>query len=206
MSDEGDRNDRARWNERYLERGCEPDRVPSQWAIERCLALPPDWVIVDLAGGSGRHAVALARKGRTVLVVDFVTAAVTSATRGSHRVLGVVADVRACPLRPASVDAILCVSFLDRSLFPMFVTWLRPGGVLVYETFTRDHLDVVARGRARGPRSSEYLLERNELPRLAAPLEVLEYDERLIVDDVGERHVARLVALRHSQKVERTVA
>jgi SAM-dependent methyltransferase len=206
MTDENvGRDDLAHWTARYVDRGCELDRVPSPWAIERCLAIPSGALIVDIAGGSGRHALALAREGRAVVVVDFVAAAVAAAVARSTRVLGIVADVAACPIRDGSVDAILCVSFLDRSLFAMFATLLRPGGTLVYETFTRDHLDVVARGKARGPRSSEYLLHRGELPRLVAPLEVREYDERLIVDAAGERHVARVVALKHSQKSPFTV-
>ena len=100
------------------------------------------------------------------------------------------------PLRESSVDAIVVVSFLDRSLFPMIRCLLNPGGTLIYETFTLQHLDVVNRGRARGPRNAEYLLEPGELRRLAAPLDVIEHEECLATDSAGERHVARLVAIK----------
>jgi SAM-dependent methyltransferase len=164
--------------------------------IDRCLTLPPSAVIVDVAGGTGRHAAALAEQGRTVIVIDFVEHAVARAVARHSRVLGVVADVRAFPLRPASVEAIVCVSFLDRSLFPVFANLLRPNGVLVYETFTRAHLDVVARGHARGPKNPAFLLERDELPALVAPLIVTEHEESLVVDAAGERHVARVMAVK----------
>jgi SAM-dependent methyltransferase len=159
--------------------------------------MPRDALFLDVAGGTGRHAVALAREGRSVVVMDIAFAAVRAASMRHPRISAVVADVRACPLRAASVDAIVCVSFLDRSLFPLFATLLRAGGTLVYETFTRDHLDVVARGHARGPRSLEYLLSPGELRTLVMPLDVREYDERLVIDDAGERHVARVVATKH---------
>lgn len=191
------RDDRSHWEARYGERGPELDRAPSAWVIERCLAMTRDALFLDVAGGTGRHAVALAREGRSVVVMDIVFAAVRAASMRHPRISAVVADVRACPLRAASVDAIVCVSFLDRSLFPLFATLLRAGGTLVYETFTRDHLDVVARGHARGPRSLEYLLSPGELRTLVMPLDVREYDERLVIDDAGERHVARVVATKH---------
>ena len=107
-----------------------------------------------------------------------------------------MADAGSLPLAEGSCDAIVCVSFLDRSLFKVFADTLKPGGVLVYETFTRAHLDVVARGGARGPRNPAYLLEPGELPTLVAPLVVLEHEEGLSVDDAGERHVARVMAVK----------
>jgi hypothetical protein len=67
---------------------------------------------------------------------------------------------------------------------------------LIYETFTLEHLDVVARGKARGPRNAAYLLAPGELPLLAAPLDVVEHEECLVADGAGERHVARLVAVK----------
>ena len=172
----------------------EPDRTGSRWVIERGATIPADALILDLAGGTGRHAEPIARGGRTVVVTDYIHRAVAAAAARYERILGVVADATALPFRPESFDAIVCVSFLDRSLFNRFAGLLKPGGLLVYETFTRGHLDVVARGRARGPQNAAYLLEAGELPTLVAPLVVEEHEERLVVDDAGERHVARVMA------------
>jgi tellurite methyltransferase len=190
------RGERAEWDARYRERRSEPDHAPSTWVIDRCARLPRDAVIVDIAGGAGRHAEPIARTGRTVIVVDFVHRAVSAAVSRHARILGVTADASALPFGKASCDAIVCVSFLDRSLFKVLAELLKPGGVLVYETFTRAHLDVVARGRARGPRNPAYLLEAGELARLVAPLVVQEHEEGLLVDDAGERHAARVMAVK----------
>jgi SAM-dependent methyltransferase len=190
------RDDRGHWESRYQERGGELDRAPSAWVIERCRTLASTATIVDLAGGTGRHAGALAGSGRTVVVVDFIPRAVAAAVARRHGVTGIVADVRALPLRARSIDAIVCVSFLDRTIFPALVDVLAPGGILVYETFTVAHLDVAEHGRARGPRNAAYLLGPGELLTLVAPLEVQEHEEALVVDDAGERHVARVMAVK----------
>lgn len=192
----GPRDERAHWEARYTERAAEPEHAPSPWVIRQCLALSPHVVIVDVAGGTGRHAVPLARAGRCVIVMDFIARAVQAARRRERAVLGIVADVRALPMRNASVEAIVCVNFLDRALFPSFVAMLRPGGVLVYETFTRDHLDLVQAGRAHGPRNVAFLLAPGELRELVAPLAIREYAEGVVQDEAGERHIARIVAVK----------
>jgi SAM-dependent methyltransferase len=190
------RDDRAHWTARYAERGMEPDRVPSPWVIRVCLALPADAVFLDVAGGAGRHAGPLAGAGRTVIVLDFITAALEAARQRHPSVLAVAADARSLPVRPASVDAVVCVNFLDRAAVAAMTTALRSGGALVYETFTRRHLALVEAGRARGPRNPCFLLAPGELRTLVRPLAIREYSEALVSDEVGERHVARVVAVK----------
>ena len=192
----GTRDDREHWEARYSERGDELDRAPSPWIIERALALPKDAYILDLAGGTGRHAASLAAEGRNVIALDFVPRAVAAAMRRHTGIIGVAADTSALPLRADSIDAIVCVSFLDRSIFTSLVNLLVPGGVLLYETFTLAHLDVIARGRARGPRNASYLLSPGELPLLVAPLVVHEHWEGDVVDAVGERSISRVRAVK----------
>jgi SAM-dependent methyltransferase len=194
--------ERARWQTRYS--GATPEtaevRAPSAWVIEQCLALPGGFLLVDVAAGLGRHAVALAERGRRVVALDFVEDAVRVAVRRAWGVSGevwaLVADAGALPFADGSVDAILTVNFLDRALFPTFARLLRPGGRLVVETYTHRHADLVSEGRARAPRNPAYMLEPGELPRLVAPLRVVASREALVNDDAGERWVASVVAER----------
>jgi SAM-dependent methyltransferase len=194
--DSAPRDDRAHWEGRYAERGPQHDRVPSPWVIRHCLSLPPDALIVDVAGGSGRHAIPLAQAGRAVVVVDFIASALEAARGRQHTLLAVAADVRLLPLAAESVDAFVCVSFLDRTVFGSLANALRPGGWLVYETFTHRHLELVAAGRAHGPRNPAFLLEPGELRALVAPLAVREYEEGLVDDAAGVRHVAQIAAVK----------
>jgi SAM-dependent methyltransferase len=150
--------------------------------------------VVELAAGTGRHALAIAAAGRPVVAVDFVEAAVRRSAAAHALVHGVVADLEALPFAPGTLDALVCVNFLDRALFPRFAALLRPGGIMIYETYTVEHLALVAAGRARAPRNPDYTLRPGELPTLVAPLSILAYREGLVRDEAGERHVASIAA------------
>ena len=159
--------------------------------MRQALALPPAWLIVDLAAGRGRHAVPLAAAGRRVVAVDIAEQAISAARRAAGGALdGVVADVAALPFREGAADAILCVNFLDRSLFPHLRRLLRTGGRLVVETYSIQQLTL-----ERGPRNTVFLLQPGELPTLVAPMRVLESREGLIRDAAGERYVASVLAV-----------
>jgi SAM-dependent methyltransferase len=162
--------------------------------LEKCAMLAPGALILDLACGRGRHAVPLARSGRTVVALDVVEMAVRVAAAGSPLVRPVVATAAALPFRVGVFDAIVVVSFLDRALFPGLVRLLATGGTLIYETYTEEHRCLTAGGRTRGPSDRRYLLERGELVRLVAPLAIIDQREGLVVDDAGERFVASVVA------------
>jgi SAM-dependent methyltransferase len=185
--------DLAKWQERYAQ-STDTGRVPSPWIMEQCRTLPSGALILDVAAGLGRHAIPLAAGGWAVLALDFVERAVRSAAGRQERVLGLVADARALPLRDASVDAIVCAYYLDRAAFPVFARLLRPGGRLIVETYTRRHLHLIAAGRARGPRDPRILLESGELPHLVGPLRLLASYEGLVEEGDTARYTAGIVA------------
>ena len=66
---------------------------------------------------------------------------------------------------------------------------LKPGGLLFYQTFTRHKLD------KSGPSNPDYLLARNELLQLFAPLTVIYYQEYPAIGDLqrGNRNEAQLI-------------
>jgi SAM-dependent methyltransferase len=184
---------RDRWTLRYAE-AAGPDKAASAWLLDAALQLPSDATIVDLAGGLGRHARPLARRGRHVILVDFVERALRAATVNAPGISAVVADLWNLPFADESLDAILVANFLERDLFPVFHRLLKPGGYLLYETYTRDNATLVAEGRARAPRSPQYMVATGELLALVAPLEVLSSREGLVEDDAGRRACASILA------------
>ena len=185
--------DREKWEELYASGG-RADRPPSKWVLDTVGRLPNDLSLVDIAGGTGRHAVPIARAGRQVLLVDIALTAVKAAKKAAPNLDVVVADAASLPLRPRQFGVVLVTNFLDRTIFPDLIALLTPGGFLVYETYSVAHLDLVRQGIARGPSSLEYLLKSGELRRLAAALDVLEYEEGEVDDEAGRRCCARLVA------------
>ena len=69
-------------------------------------------------------------------------------------------------------SVILCVRYLQRSLFPQISRALRPGGMLLFETYTRAQLDF-----SGGPRDPAHLLNPGELRRVFPELETVFYRE-----------------------------
>lgn len=150
---------------------------PTSWLVENADLLPRGGVVLDLACGAGRHALLLAAAGFRVRAVDR-DAAKVGVLRDTARRLGLPVEAEAIDLEAPGADLgsetsdfILVVHYLHRPLFAAIVRALKPGGILLYETFT------VEQARRGGPTNPEFLLRPGELPRLAAPLEILRQRE-----------------------------
>jgi SAM-dependent methyltransferase len=85
-------------------------------------------------------------------------------------------------------DVVCCFYFLQRALLARIAEALAPGGLVIYETFTRDHVEVVG---AQMP--ERFVLEHNELLHAFDGLRVLHYREAVIGTE-RRRAVASLVA------------
>ena len=102
----------ARWDARHAAdgHGCAPQ--PNPWIQEIAGALTPGRAI-DVAAGTGRHALWLASRGWTVRAIDFSPVAIeigraAAADQGlADRMEWVEADVTALELEPRSADLVL---------------------------------------------------------------------------------------------------
>jgi len=99
-----------------------------------------------------------------------------------------VADLEHYPLPIEEYDLILNFYYLQRSLAPQIVAALKPGGVLVFETYAIDQLQF-----GWGPKNPDYLLRPGELREMFPDLETLLYHEGVIQGDRGPKAVARLI-------------
>lgn len=139
--------------------------------------------------GRGRHALVLARAGyRTFGVdidVDAVRDAVTTAAAAGLGVAGWCADLTRHPLPEARFDLVVVTRYLQRDLFPALRATVRPGGVVLYETFTR-----AQRAFGVGPTSHDHLLEPGELRGQFEGFDVL-FDEEVVAPEALARVAAR---------------
>jgi hypothetical protein len=62
--------------------------------------------------------------------------------------------------------------YLERAIFPEILQAVRPGGLLVYKTYTVEQLKLPG-----GPKDALHLLEPGELLRLVGGMHVLHYRE-----------------------------
>lgn len=151
--------------------------------------------VLDLACGRGRHARAAAALGARCLAIDRDREALAELARASAApgrcVQALCADLETphgIPVATGSCAAVLVFRFLFRPLAREIERVLRPGGLLLYETFS-----VRQRELGRGPRNPSFLLAPGELPRLFPGLEVIAYQETLRAEPEPE-HVASLAA------------
>jgi SAM-dependent methyltransferase len=131
---------------------------PSAWVVRWSALVRPGAEVLDLACGAGRHARHFAARGATVVAVDRDAAAL-AALAAVAGVFTRVADLEgaAWPFAPASFDAVVVANYLHRPLFGPILAALRPGGVLIYETF------MAGNERFGRPSNPDFLLRPGEL-------------------------------------------
>jgi len=190
---------RAKWDERYLS----SDRFPPPAAVltENLHLLPARGRALDLACGLGANALLLARQGLDVVAWDLSPVAIARLRQElkSHglEILAQVRDVCERPPEPEAFDVILVSHFLERDLAPTLSDALRPGGLLFYQTFSRDAVS------DNGPSDPAYRLQINELLRLFPSLIIRFYRDEGSVGDTGRgtRDLAQLVAQKSDYRV-----
>jgi SAM-dependent methyltransferase len=152
-------------------------------------------VVVDLACGRGRHALAAAAADISIIGIDRnrtflaeIRKATAQPALAVETLLADLEDPAEIPLRSHCCGAVLVFRYLHRPLIPAITRVLAPGGLLVYETFTTDqrHLET-------GPRNPDHLLELGELPELFSSLEILDHWEGRS-NEVENAHIARITA------------
>ena len=195
-----ERDEKAIWDQKYAE-GSHSSMEPDPFllsAYSEFLAETKPGSALDVAGGVGRHVLWLAGLGWNVKLVDVSEVGINLARENFEKLqepwLRAIAPQQlkyqvldlsqVHDLGQKQYDLILVFFYLQRSLFPALVSALRPGGFLIYKTYTTE-----SRRLGRGPSHSMYLLEPNELLRAFQSLRILRYHET-----VKEKGVAELVA------------
>lgn len=182
--------DRLFWNKRYDTETYILGKEPVEFLKEHINILPGGKAL-DIAMGEGRNAVFLAKNGFEVDGCDVSEIAVKKtlelAKENNVRVNAFVADLEIYKLPKDAYDVVACFYYLQRSLIPQIKEALKPGGMVIYETYTIENCE---RG-FEGPKNRDYLLKTNELLDLFKDLTIIYYKE-LVLDD--KKAVASLIA------------
>jgi rhodanese-related sulfurtransferase len=167
-------------------------RGPSSWLIENADLLPRGGKVLDVACGRGRHALLLASAGFDVHAIDRDPDAIaflrSTADRLSLRLEASVMDLETDPLPElaSEFDVVMVFNYLHRALMPVLRDAVKPGGRMLYETFT------TAQAERGHPRNPDFLLSEGELTALLKPFTILraregEFDQRFVASAVAER-------------------
>ena len=180
--------DRDKWNARYLagayEARTHPSALLAHWA-GRLHVTGPAPRAIDLACGSGRNALFLARSGWHVDAVDISTVALGR--------LQAAADAENLPvncverdLEPPSsaLDGFeerpyalaLSMRYTDIPLIEALPRVLVPGGYLIAE------MHLITEKTVAGPRSPRFRVAPGELRKAGSAVELLHYHEGLVTD------------------------
>ncbi len=187
----GAAGDFREWDERHRVAARRTAAEPATFVSE-LLSLLPNGIALDVACGTGRHSLLLAGRGQRVVAVDGSGVALDvleerargaelqvrrlrTFTEGNAAESGIDlirADLEQAELPQRAFALIVCVHYLQRSLFWQMERALAPGGMLLFETFTRAQLEFEG-----GPKNSDYLLECGELRTAFPSLRLVFYRE-----------------------------
>jgi SAM-dependent methyltransferase len=178
------RADRDRWDVRYATTEA---RVIAPAASLRWLPPPaaPRSLALDLACGTGRHARALLETGYRVVAADVSRVALQIARASLAPATSaalVQLDVETWPFAEATFDVVVQIDFLDRDALAVVRRTVKPGGLLLLDTFAGPP----GPGRP-GPHRAAWRLAHGELSERFADWEVLRID-----DAVGRERAAIL--------------
>jgi tellurite methyltransferase len=184
-----------KWDARYRQR--EASEVSAcQVLSENTHLLPASGSALDLASGLAGNGQLLARHGLDVRAWDISPLAVEKvnalAKREGLSLRAECIDIEHDVLPSPRFDVLTVSYFLYRERMRDYLDLLNPGGLLFYQTYTRECVEPA------GPTNPAFRLARNELLHLASCLEILFYREDGLVGDTsrGMRGEAMLIARR----------
>ena len=151
---------------------------PSSFLVDH-IDLLPEGRVLDVATGRGRNAVYLARQGFEVEGIDISHEALDAARQlaeasGVSLTLHLMDLENDVSLPEEAFDAVICFNYLHRPLIPLLKLALRPGGMMVYETY------IVDQARFGKPRNPKHLLKHNELLKCFQDFRCLRYREGIL--------------------------
>jgi len=167
---------------------------PSRVLSENVHLLSNSGRALEIACGLAENSFLLARQGYQVDAYDNSRVAINrvnkKAANTSLSVKAEIKDVINCVYPTEYYDAIVLTHFLEQSISSKIVASLKPGGLLFYQTFTREQVS------ACGPEELKYRLKSNEVFDMFPELSIVVYREEGRLGDVnqGFRNEAFLVA------------
>ena len=184
--------DRQRWEERYRSGDALAAGAASAFLVAHAGLIAGR--VLDVAAGAGRNALFLARRGHVVEAVDIARTGLQMA-RAAARAEGlsvsvVQADLQTFPLPRERYDAAVNIRYLQRSLFAPLQRAVRPGGIILFETFLIDQQRLGHHGNA------DFLLRRGELRAAFAACELVLYEEGQFETGGQPAYLARMIARR----------
>jgi tellurite methyltransferase len=138
-------NDQERWDAKYAGKAGKNFSEPDERVVELLAGIPARGRALDLAAGTGRHALHLAKLGWDTSAWDVSPVGLVVLEERASQV-GVEIETLAIdllaedpPVPDGGFDLVVCVLFLDRGLFRSLRRFVGLGGYVIFSTVTTDH-------------------------------------------------------------------
>jgi len=183
---------RQRWDARHARRG-RGSLSHGARALLRTYAhlLPEHGLALDGAAGVSQNGLFLAERGLRVLALDIsevgLRMGLQQARLRSLPLQAVVYDLRRLWLPPQTFDVIVNFLYLERATLPVYREALKPGGLLIFESFSASH------GKQD---EQEHYLKPGELQQCFRDFDILHHDLRQVTgeDEAIQKQTEQLVA------------
>ncbi|MBI3221307.1 MAG: class I SAM-dependent methyltransferase [Bacteroidetes bacterium] len=187
----------ARWNDRYSKSGYAYGEYPNEYLKEQLTKLSPGAILFP-AEGEGRNAVFAAKQGWAVSAFDISAAgerkAIQLAQANQVSIDYRVGELQEMKYVPAQFDAIglIYAHFppeIKSAIHQSLSVFLRTGGTIIFEAFSKKHLDYsVKNPDVGGPKDLASLFSIEEIQHDFANYEIVELEEKEIELKEGLYH------------------
>jgi SAM-dependent methyltransferase len=190
------------WDDRYADSDYLFGTAPNDFLKSVAERLPSNSRILCLADGEGRNGVYLATLGHKVTAVDQSRVGLEKAKKLAKQkqvsIETIKADLAEYDLGVESWDCIVSIFFhipsaVRAHIYPRIITALKPGSILILESYTPEQLN----HGTGGPPIAELMLTKDELAQYFSEmnLEHLQELEREVIEGTGHTGLASVVQL-----------
>jgi SAM-dependent methyltransferase len=185
------------WDSRYGEQDWAYGKEPNQYFREQLIQLSPGSILLP-ADGEGRNSVYAANQGWEATAFDLSHTARDKAMKlASEKKVSInyqVGNLSDLDFPENSFDVIALIyahfpAHLKTDFHNKLITYLKPGGILIFEAFSVDHLKLSAvNPEAGGPKNPDMLFTSEEVQRLFPEFEKLELTQKETELSEGRYH------------------
>jgi SAM-dependent methyltransferase len=186
-----------RWNDRYSSEEFAYGTEPNKYLKEQLEKLEPGSILFP-AEGEGRNAVFAATKGWKVSAFDISSEGKSKALRLAEdqntSIDYQVGELETLNFQTEQFDAIALIyahfpAEIKSSIHQMLDRYLRKGGIIIFEAFSKNHLDYVTKDeKVGGPKDIGSLFSMDEIRADFSNYDIIELEEKEIELSEGLFH------------------